>query len=190
MSSEEVKQKIVLAAIECMEMYGRANVTIRKIAKRANVNSAAISYYFGGRENILDMVMRQTLSNAFNISEFIPYETNDIKAYLKAVFVHLIQGAGRWPNISKAHFYDIYTNADYHSPVTDALNGFLKELYLKVGHKTALSEEVLKRRIFILMSQVIYFVISPKLLQDFSPVTDAEEFVNDLVDTVFFEGKV
>ena len=40
------REKIILAAIGCIEKDGLRRVTIRGIARAAGANSAAISYYF------------------------------------------------------------------------------------------------------------------------------------------------
>ncbi|MDP4095119.1 MAG: TetR family transcriptional regulator, partial [Bacillota bacterium] len=56
MNSEEknAKERIILATIELIEKKGINSITTRGIASTANVNSAAINYYFGSKEKLLD----------------------------------------------------------------------------------------------------------------------------------------
>ncbi len=44
------EEKIILAAINCIEKYGLENTTIRKIGEEAGTNSASISYYFRSKD--------------------------------------------------------------------------------------------------------------------------------------------
>ncbi|MDR1094475.1 MAG: hypothetical protein LBL66_10060 [Clostridiales bacterium] len=192
-NSEDVKEKIALATIGCLERYGRSGTTIRRIAEIGGVNSAAISYHFGGADNLIDTVMRRTLGEAFTLSDYAEFENRDLKGYLRAVFTFLIEGARKFPNISKAHLYGIYTDGDYSSPVVAAMNGFLEQLLRKITPKTDLTETVLRRRLFILMSQVVYFIVSPGLLNGFAYPNgggpDAEGFAAALIDDLFFNDK-
>jgi AcrR family transcriptional regulator len=184
-----VKEKIVNAAIECIEQYGMAGTTIRKVARIAGVNSAAISYHFGGEKKMIDTALARTLQNAFSLSDFEAFEDAELKTYLTAVFGFLIRGAFRFPNISKAHLYDVYIGGEDNAPVSVALSGFLEELLAKIRPKTDLEEAVLRRRLFTLMAQVVYFIVSPRLLTGFAPDTavaeNAEKAAEDLVEALF-----
>lgn len=187
---KNVREKIVTAAIECLELYGMAGTTIRKVAGRAGVNSAAISYYFGGVDNLIETAMGYTLAQAFNFDDY--NENDTLKDYLKAVFCFQIQGAYKFPNISKAHFYKIYIEGDYSSAATAAVNGFLEKVLTIIRSKTRLSEDILRRRLFILMAQAVYFAVTPKLLDGLLPLGAAGEkeialFVNNSVDNLFYE---
>lgn len=50
--AEETKRRILVAASEVFAEHGFADGTTREIAKRANANIAAISYYFGSKEQL------------------------------------------------------------------------------------------------------------------------------------------
>jgi len=47
---ERTKEQLLEAGVETFARYGPEGVSIRDLAKAAGVNSAAISYYFGGKE--------------------------------------------------------------------------------------------------------------------------------------------
>ena len=51
---QPTKQIIIDAAIELFNTNGYRGTTIRDIAKRANVNIANISYYFSGKQGLLE----------------------------------------------------------------------------------------------------------------------------------------
>ena len=87
------EERIVVAAIECVEEYGLHGTTIRRIAQKAGVNSAAISYYFRSKEKLLDRAMQDALKNAFDWKDFQSSESFTPQERLIAVFDELMAGA-------------------------------------------------------------------------------------------------
>ena len=51
------KNRLLMAAIELFAEFGYDKVSIRKIAEKAQANSAMISYYFGSKQNLYDAVI-------------------------------------------------------------------------------------------------------------------------------------
>ncbi len=56
---KDAKEKLLAAALPLFPQYGYAGVSIRAIAEAAGVNSAAISYYFGGKEGLYGAVLER-----------------------------------------------------------------------------------------------------------------------------------
>jgi AcrR family transcriptional regulator len=54
---KKAKDKIIEAAIELFYSHGFQGTTVRKIAQRAKVNLALISYHFGGKKGLLEQLM-------------------------------------------------------------------------------------------------------------------------------------
>lgn len=181
----DAREKIVLAAIECIEAHGMKGTTIRAVAKQAECNSAAISYYFGGMENLVNIAMSRTLGEGFNLSDFVELEDKDFREYLMAVFSFLIKGSQMYPNLTKAHFYKIFNLDDYNAPLTAVINGFLEDILAKIRSKTDLPESALRQKLFVLMSQVVYFISAPRLLSSFAGGTDNETVIAELVHRLF-----
>ena len=75
---EEIKEKIILATVECIEKYGLKNTTTRNIIDIAGVNISAISYYFQGIDNLINIVLDNTLDNAFCLDDI---EINEEDSY-------------------------------------------------------------------------------------------------------------
>ncbi len=74
MKYEIKKSEIINATFKCIYERGIIGISIRAIAKEANVNQATLHYYFGSKENLLIEVM-QVLFNRF---------IYDIKKHYKA----------------------------------------------------------------------------------------------------------
>lgn len=51
--SSDTRSKIISVAIDLIGRHSNLNITTREIAKKANVNLAAINYYFRSKENLL-----------------------------------------------------------------------------------------------------------------------------------------
>lgn len=99
--------RILLATIEALEAHGVEGLTVRGIARDADVNIAAISYYFGGKNKLVATALAATLDQAF----VLPLEELDawlaegvpLRQALERLLEHLVAGALRYPTISRAH---------------------------------------------------------------------------------------
>lgn len=135
-AERSVRERIVLAAIECIEREGVQGVTIRGIAREAGVNSAAISYYFGSKEALLETAQWQTLregtSKALEELDALAAETGDLRAAVGTLLTHLFQGIARYPRITLWHLHRPLVEGEYGGPVAeqwdDFLAGFLARL--------------------------------------------------------------
>ena len=57
----EMELKIIEAAIACIEKYGYGETTVRKIAAQADVNVAAVNYYFGSKDELINRALEISL---------------------------------------------------------------------------------------------------------------------------------
>ena len=55
--SQDAKEKLLAAATRLFAEKGFAGVSIRQLAEAAGVNSAMISYYYGGKEGLYEAVL-------------------------------------------------------------------------------------------------------------------------------------
>ena len=62
--TDSVEDRIILAAIECIEKYGISGATNRQIALIAGVNNAAINYYFRSKDELGLAVLVENLEPA------------------------------------------------------------------------------------------------------------------------------
>ena len=66
---KDAKMKLIEAAMPLFPQKGYAGVSIREIADAAGVNSASISYYFGGKEGLYAAVLEHMYSRINAIVE-------------------------------------------------------------------------------------------------------------------------
>jgi AcrR family transcriptional regulator len=186
-TSNGVEQKIIDAAITCVEKYGINGTTNRRIAEIAKVNSAAINYYFRSKEVLIDRVMKITLDNAFDWNDIEILPSRNALERCIAVFEHIIEGACNFPGITRAHFYDLLIEGKEDSPAVERLNQFLVRLSEDLKEKGSnLSAKELRLATFQIASACLMISIAPRAFRqgarlDMNDPKSRQEFVTRLV---------
>lgn len=86
---KDAKEKLLAAAVPLFAEKGFAAVSIREVAESAGVNSALISYYFGGKSGLYEAVLNEQFSvitaflQSLGAQPLTPPEK--IRGYAKAV---------------------------------------------------------------------------------------------------------
>ena len=108
------ENKILDAAIQCIETVGLQAVTIRKIAEIAGVNSAAINYYFRSKDALMERVLAHSTEAAFGDWERIITDAATPPAQrLRSILLEAIEGAQKFPNLVRAHLHGPMTEGNY-----------------------------------------------------------------------------
>jgi AcrR family transcriptional regulator len=128
MEDKRVEEKIIAAAIECIEKYGIQDTTNRKIAEMAGINSAAINYYFRSKDVLIRRCMQVTLDNAFDWKDFARFTETSPNERCVAIFNDLLTGGIKYPGLTRAHFYELVADGNYDSMVVDRFNDFIVDL--------------------------------------------------------------
>lgn len=173
MNQEDIsaREKLILATIACIEKEGIHSVTIRSIAKEAGVNSAAINYYFGTKDKLVEAALGRALDNA--MANFEMLETGDPDRYqaLREFFLHNFEGVVNYPEITKAKLYNPFIKNEYDPETRLWLNEFLEQLsksiQLFLPGATGLE---LKITVMQIMAALIMPGIFPGLFADFMGV--------------------
>lgn len=162
-----MEEKIIDAAVECLEKFGVGGTTNRAIAKAAGINSAAINYYFRSKDVLIQKVMERTMDNAFDWSDFEDVPGSTPKERCFAIFDHLVQGGINFPGITRAHFYDLLTTGDYDALVVKRLNSFAIRLVDDLlAHGYMGSRADLEMTCMLIMNAAFMSVMVPKLYKD------------------------
>lgn len=127
-STISTEQKIIQATIKCIELYGLTNTTNRRIAAMAEVNIAAINYYFRSKQNLLDQAMDITLDNAFDWEDLNKLPAETTLQWCIEIFFYLSLEAYKYPGLTRAHLYETIVNGDYESPGSQRMMAFMDQL--------------------------------------------------------------
>jgi AcrR family transcriptional regulator len=165
-----IEDKIINVTISCLEEFGLHGTTIRKISEAAGINSAAVNYYFRSKSALINRVMEITLDNAFRWEDFLYTEEWPLRAQLIEIMRHLADGAVKYPRISQAHFYELFVNNNYDTPVLGKITAFLNRLLAEILRKRPDMDETMARRLLIglISSVLIYYAAFPKLFDAFA----------------------
>lgn len=189
-TKDQLKEKIIIATIECIEQKGIQAVTVRDIAEKAGINLAAVNYYFGSKEALLEEALKYSLyfsltQNYEEISQAYPEPYPMIKAF----FTDLFQGSLRWPNLTRSHIYGPITDNNYHGVFVDWLNEIAEKLTGKVRdfHTGEIDEGTLKLTITQMMYVVFLWSLMPDLFNqflgfDFRETQNQEQFIDLLLE--------
>ncbi len=168
MTSEDkdVRLKIMVSTIACIERLGVQSLTIRKIAQEAGVNSAAINYYFGSKERLVDAVLKMTLQEAFsnNVGDMDQLMERDPVKALEMFFEVTLEGGLRYPGITRAHLQPAFTQNDYDIDFIKTFTQFLKEIQDRIRPLVAKERQ---RDIKFTIMQMISAIMFPAILPGF-----------------------
>lgn len=95
----DTKEKIILEAMEIIGKQVNMNVTIREIAKKANVNLASINYYFRSKDNLFNEVERQFADKLQRIYDILSDNELQLKDRLTLWAESLMQYLIEYPGI-------------------------------------------------------------------------------------------
>ena len=185
--SNSVEERIITAAIECIEQNGVQGATNRRIAAMAGVNNAAINYYFRSKEVLLRRCMEVTLDNAFDFRDFSTLPGGSAEVRCTAIFNDLIIGGLNYPGLTRAHFYDLLTTGKYESLVVEKINDFVRNLALHLQEfGLPLDEPTLQLACVQITSAVMMAILAPRLFQqsfglDIADASTRDAFVGRMV---------
>jgi AcrR family transcriptional regulator len=163
-----VKQKIVFAAIECIEKEGLNAVTIRSIGKEAGVNSAAINYYFGSKEKLIEEAFDHIQKDFMMDFTEIINSDKDLRAIVEELLLYMLQGTVKYPNIVRAVLYEPFINCNYNNVFITKINALCEVLYNRINTHYKSGEEQSKTAVIQLMASSLFVGLFPVVFKDFS----------------------
>jgi AcrR family transcriptional regulator len=172
-SEVSVQERLVLATITCIERDGIEAVGIREIAREAQVNSAAISYYFRSKDNLVAAALERTLESGFtDVLADLDRRLADGEEFapaLEEVLTELLGNTVRYPRITYAHLRSALVEQRYDGPALRKQDGFLEGL---VGRWARASPGLPdgERRIAVaqIWSNLLLFGMLPRVFESFT----------------------
>lgn len=191
---DSAEQRIIEAAIATIEEFGFHQVTVRRIAAKAGVNIASISYYFRSKEQLLDKVLNMMVDNAFDWEELSYTDNLPPREQLYAVMDHLTKGAQSLPEVTRAYFYEALVNGNYETRTVHEINRFIETLLRKINEKgISMNEKDLRTSITqvfmtgLLCVGVVTNVYASFLQADLTKDSERKKFLKHLIDRLIDE---
>lgn len=174
MGNEEqsARDRIIRATIACIERDGLDATGIREIAREAQVNSAAISYYFRSKEKLISLAIEQTLDQAFGnvLADFDKLRADGVgvREAFETVLEDIVGNTTHYPRIVHAHFREALVHQRYEGMAIQRLNTFLGELAPKLAPAAPhLTQEELRMALSQVWSSLILLSMMPRLFDQF-----------------------
>jgi len=111
------KERIVQATLEEIERGGIPALTVRKVAAAAEVNVAAINYYFGSKAALVATVLDAALAHMLaDVDRYLDRIDKGLEIAWEDLFVYWFEGNARYPRTTKAHLCRPFAEDDYTGP--------------------------------------------------------------------------
>ncbi len=164
-SLPSIEDKIILATIDCIEKYGISGATNRQIARMADVNNAAINYYFRSKDILINRCMEITLSNAFDLGKMPGMPEAPVEERCIAILMSLVEGGYQYPGITRAHFFNLLAEGKNDALLLEHVNRFVNDLAEDLHERgCGLEPGELRLALSQIVSAVILLILSPTLL--------------------------
>lgn len=201
---KDSKEKLLAASVPLFAGQGFAAVSIRQVAEAAGVNSALISYYFGGKSGLYEAVLKQQFSYIADrirmLSEQSLTPADKIRRYARAVeevhqaepyLIHLWFREMAEPTSSFRHIIIEHISiaaAFLRGAITEGMSkGLFRADIIPEYAVTGLAGML---NFFFAAKPMASAIVPPELLQDRSYVdTMAEMFIHALEQPKERDGK-
>jgi AcrR family transcriptional regulator len=167
------KARLLAAAVACIEEHGLPSVTTRQIAAKAGLNGAAVNYYFGSKEQLLDQALELTRREGFvhpltDFDRLIQNGSSPLAA-LRSVLRQLLFDSLQYPKLSFAHLRAAIEHQEYDGPSVVQLNSFLRQLDQRLGEASSPERRRARRiRLGQIWSVLGLNAMAPGLLRSFT----------------------
>ena len=183
-----VEEKIIQAAIDCIEKYGIEGTTNRRIAEMAGVNGAAINYYFRSKEALIDKCMEITLNNAFDQNDFNELPPGSPHERYSKILHHLIKGGCDYPGLTRAHFHTFLSKGEFDPLVIEKINDYLTSVVNDLKQNGIdLDDDELALALVQSFASAFFITMAPRMFErslgfDLNNETTRMRFIKRLVE--------
>ncbi|HZK43740.1 MAG TPA: TetR/AcrR family transcriptional regulator [Syntrophomonadaceae bacterium] len=105
LDSLTTKEKIIKVTMDIIAEEGFQNITIRKIAGRAQVNIAAVNYHFGSKDVVINESLKEVTDQLKNTFENLKIGAENPKDRLYLFIIEYTELLFKYPDIIKNMIY-------------------------------------------------------------------------------------
>jgi AcrR family transcriptional regulator len=96
------EERIKLATLACIEERGLEGATVRVIAAKADLNPAAVNYYFRSKDRLIEEALKKAWGHFTQDIEGITSGTEAPREKIDLVSRFIVEGSCRYPRILRA----------------------------------------------------------------------------------------
>lgn len=180
MSDHTTKERILIAAISIVEKEGISAITMRRIARDAGVNTAAVNYHFGSRENLLRAVLSASMGHAVDDWAMVmTTERLGPAARLHCLLHLLMEGISRYPGMVRTQLFDPDVKDQARAAFSSEFSSFLDMAAETLGEQVETAKGNLRLSLAQMITSTVTIALIPDLLRASTgenlPETEARE---------------
>ena len=161
------RQMILEAALNCIEEDGLEKLTIRRIARRAGTNVAAINYHFRSKDHLVSEVFSMTITHMLeDVFAAMEDPVPRFDAVLTDVLFYLLDGSLRFPGITKAHLQRAMQDSGRTTisgqSIQQVFNGLAKRAAVAYPSKT---RAALRLKLAQVLGGVLFTILNPDFFE-------------------------
>lgn len=166
MNERTTKQRILLAVASIMEKEGLGAVTMRRIARDAGVNTAAVNYHFGSRAKLIEELLSASMGHAVDDWAMV-IRTDGLgpAARLHCLLHLLIEGVLRYPGMVRTHLFDPEVRELATAAFAREFSSFLDLAVETLGGQLHKDRESLRLSLAQMISSTITLALIPDLFE-------------------------
>ncbi|WP_428911201.1 TetR/AcrR family transcriptional regulator [Niallia sp. Krafla_26] len=183
------KDLILKVTLDLIKEQGFEGITVRKIAKVANVNVALINYYFGCKDKLLNEVIQLLVSSFQDSFNILDNQALEPKERLKQFLINYINAFHKYPFIGRKLVTQEPLRFDSHQEYIT----FIKSIGIQ-KLRTIIQEisgETDQQKLTIMITHLLGAVFLPTLIEPVYeqvtgyPFSNIETRVDILIDQYF-----
>jgi AcrR family transcriptional regulator len=170
------REKILNAAMALISKEGFDGVTVRKIAKMADVNVALINYYYGSKENLLNETLKELIAILQKSFHVLTDENLSPQERLKIFLMRYAKGLQTYPDLVHRVITGDFLGFDNHHEFTDFLQNMGINRVMDIMRElTGISDPSLQR---MMSMQLLGAMAFPILVRPLLPESIKNEFLS------------
>jgi AcrR family transcriptional regulator len=145
------KERIKQTAIKLFARKGYNETTVRDIVRTAEINISMVSYYFGGKEGILEDIIETTIDGISQILDpvFTGIESSDISETVKSLITKILVYLDNKQEEIKILFTEMGKKHQAFSALETKLRDILGRIFPLITTGTGLMNPEHEKRLFI-----------------------------------------
>lgn len=186
----DTKSRIMATAIDIMGRNANIDVTIREIARQANVNIASINYYFGSKEQLFIEVENTLVGGIDDIYGLLSDNSNSMRVNLINWADDLMQYLLEYPGIiflwASRVIKDKTDNQDIIKLIAYSeanLNEIVKQL-TGTDNADEIEFKVIQLISSIISPVIMYLGIGEHLVIDINDAAVRKSYITSLIDSI------
>lgn len=194
------RERIVRATLDGIDRVGIEGLTVRGIAEAADVNGAAINYYFGTKARLLEEALDRAGARGLwgtldELAALIEDNRGDVRAGLEEYLSEFLPDLLARPNQLAARFHAPLTEQAYDGARVRELNEYLEGFLELVGPSLRAGTQDEKRlSVMQLWSALLGIGLMPRLFEGFAgphalTADGLDRWVGRLLDHFLTEGE-